>query len=200
MKCKIIGCQKDAAYKSDQVCQMHYFRFMRNGTYDTVRKRAYRYVNPAGYHAIYEPDHPLAQQGGYVYEHRFYLFNEKGYSIKECEMCGVTWSWGDICSSHVDHIDEDKSNNKPSNLRPLCNSCNTKRTKINYSKLKGCSSITFEGKTMTATEWSRDERVSVSGSTIKRRLASGMDIKKSLFMKSKTYKAKCKELESNGAD
>lgn len=36
MKCKIDGCNREAMYKADCVCQMHYFRFMRNGTYDLL--------------------------------------------------------------------------------------------------------------------------------------------------------------------
>lgn len=195
MKCKIEGCEKSAVYKSDQVCQMHYFRFMRNGTYDTVRKRAYRYINPAGYHSIYEPEHCLAQKNGYVYEHRFNLFNEKGRSISKCELCNSPWSWDDIYNSHVDHIDEDKSNNKPINLRPLCNSCNTKRTKVDYSKLNGFTSISLNGKTMTATEWSRQPGVEVTRSTIVSRISKGWSVEDAIFTKSKTLKAKCKELQ-----
>lgn len=195
MKCKIDGCDREVMYKADQVCQMHYFRFMRNGTYETVKKRCYRRVNPAGYHLIYEPEHTLAQSGGYVYEHRFSLFNERSHSIDKCEICGVDWAWSDIYSSHVDHIDEDKSNNKPGNLRPLCNSCNTSRSKRDYSKNDGFTIITFDGQSMTAHEWSRDKRVSVSGSTIKRRLANGQSVDSALFDKSRTYKAKCKEIE-----
>lgn len=195
MKCKVDGCNREATYKEQQVCQMHYFRYMRNGTYGLVRKRNYRYINPAGYHAIYEPDHPLAQAGGYVYEHRFVLFNDKGYSINKCEMCGAEWSWDDIYNSHVDHIDEDRSNNKLSNLRPLCNSCNTRRTKINYSDYDGKSSITFNGETKTATEWSRESFVNVSHATIRRRLSQGWSVEDALKTPSRTYKAKCKELE-----
>ena len=37
MKCKIDGCTQNARYKKDQVCQKHYFRFMRYGTYELKR-------------------------------------------------------------------------------------------------------------------------------------------------------------------
>ena len=85
MKCKVDGCERNADYQSQQVCQKHYFRFMRNGHYDlkTVdernpynRSRKYRTQNPAGYQKIYEPNHPLAQKGGDVYEHRFVEFDQ----------------------------------------------------------------------------------------------------------------------------
>ena len=71
MKCKIDGCTQNARYKKDQVCQKHYFRFMRYGTYELTSVRKYRIENPAGYQKIYEPSHFLAGKDGYVYEHRF---------------------------------------------------------------------------------------------------------------------------------
>lgn len=32
MKCCVDGCDRDARYKEKQLCQMHYFRVMRNST------------------------------------------------------------------------------------------------------------------------------------------------------------------------
>jgi len=75
MKCKIKGCVKESVYKKDQVCQKHYFRHMRTGTYELVPSRKYRIENPAGYQKIFEPSHELADSIGYVYEHRFVYFN-----------------------------------------------------------------------------------------------------------------------------
>jgi len=122
--CKVNGCDNDSAYVKDDVCQMHYFRFMRNGTYDTVRKRNYRYTNPKGYQAIYEPDHILSQKNGYVYEHRFVMYSVFGDNLPDCALCGKECNW-DLYTTHIDHIDEDVTNNKPDNLRSLCNACNT---------------------------------------------------------------------------
>jgi hypothetical protein len=103
---------------------------MRNGTYDIVNVKSYRLENPKGYQMIYEPNHYLAQKAkGYVYEHRFVLFNKVGTSISECEICKKDWCWDDVYNSHVDHIDEDVKNNNINNLRPLCNSCNVSRAR-----------------------------------------------------------------------
>jgi len=126
--CKVTGCDRISMYKAKDVCQKHYFRFMRNGTYDIVNTKSYRLENPKGYQMIYEPSHQLAQKAkGYVYEHRFVLFNDSGESISKCEICKSHWCWYDVYNSHVDHIDKNVKNNNVNNLRPLCNSCNVSR-------------------------------------------------------------------------
>lgn len=186
MSCSVEGCQNQILNKKHQLCQKHYFRLWRNGTTDLKAKgMQYRYTHTSGYQLIYEPDHPLAQSNGYVYEHRFVLFNERGHDIDQCEECGKPWGWDDTYNSHVDHIDTDKSNNKPSNLRPLCNSCNVKRCTKPKHQHKGRSGITYNGKTMTAEEWSREPDIAVSGRVIRNRIKSGWDIKKALTTKSR---------------
>lgn len=145
-------------------------------------------MNPAGYHLIFEPSHPLAQRGGYVYEHRFVLFNAVGRSINACEKCGKEWSWDDIYCSHVDHINDDKSDNRVENLRPLCNACNTRRAAPEQHTIVGRHAITCDGKTMTAAEWAREPGVLVCGRTIIVRIASGMNAYDALFSKKKTHK------------
>ena len=125
MQCKIDGCGRDATYLKAQVCQKHYFRFMRYGTYELTKAglRKYRLTNPAGYQKLYEPTHILANKDGYVYEHRFVYFNS-GKQINKCEMCGCDINWGDC---HIDHIDNDVTNNNINNLRAVCRGCNVFR-------------------------------------------------------------------------
>ena len=91
-------------------------------------------------------------------------------------------------STYVDHIDENKLNNNLSNLRVLCNSCNVTRPKKNYFKGGKYEGIEFNGETKTAEEWSRSDGVFVRGSTIKRRLKSGLSVYGSLFMDKITHK------------
>jgi 5-methylcytosine-specific restriction endonuclease McrA len=190
MKCKVEGCSKDAQYKEKQLCQMHYFRIMRNGTTDTLPKsRKYRLQNPAGYQKIFEPNHPTVNSDGYAYEHRFVVYEEYGENLPNCAICGKVTDW-ETC--HIDHIDRDVTNNKLDNLRPLCRGCNTFRDYPDQHTLNGHHAVTCNGKTMTPTEWARQPGVNVSHSTIVHRLAKGMSAQDAIFSEKKTHNGKGK--------
>jgi len=180
MTCKIDGCTKVVKYKKDGLCQTHYSRFWRYGTYELTRKARYRISNPAGYQFLHEPDHILADDRGYVAEHRFVLFGKFEYSLCQCELCGRPWGWHSGSGSHVDHIDEDITNNSPCNLRPLCSGCNTRRSRKpehEYDHVKG---IEYKGVTMSAGDWAKQDFVPVKYHTIRNRLRAGWDIEKAL--------------------
>jgi len=183
MNCKIKDCGRDATYKKDQVCQKHYFRFMRYGTYDLKRKARYRISNPAGYQFVHETSHELVDSRGYVAEHRFVLFNNLGHSITECEKCKRSWCWGGGKSCHVDHIDSDITNNHISNLRPLCNSCNTRRGRKPEHEYDNCLSVEYNGEVKSIKEWSKEDFVPVEHYTIRRRLNNGWSVHDALNKK-----------------
>lgn len=187
MDCKINGCDRAATYKKAQVCQMHYFRFMRTGKYDK-RNPKYRIVNPAGYHFLYEPLHDMADNRGYVSVHRFVLFNEFGHSLMECSLCKKPWLWHGGRGSHVDHVDEDITNNHISNLRPLCNSCNTRRGRKQEHEYDHVRAIEYKGKTMTASQWAKEDFVPVAHYTIRNRLRACWSIEKALTKPSQKSK------------
>lgn len=202
MKCKIDGCERDAVYVKKQLCQMHYFRFMRNGHYELIsdtgekrkispRNRIHRRTNTNGYQLINSPGHPLAQKNGYVYEHRLVIYNKYGDNLPNCEFCGKPCSW-EPYKTHIDHIDEDVSNNNESNLRVLCNSCNVGRSKgkTPEREKKGRVLLTHEGETKTASEWSRDSRISVLRHVILQRKRRGLSDYDCLFMAKKTHNKK----------
>lgn len=185
--CKIDKCERPSMYVKDDVCQMHYFRFMRNGTYDKVQKKAtYRIENPAGYQLLLIPDHPLAQSNGRVYEHRKVAYEKYGETLPDCELCGKSCNW-EVYTTHIDHIDRNVRNNNPSNLRPLCNACNSRRDYEAY-KVKTSIPVYFNGQIKTAEEWSRMEFCSVKGVTIRRRIESGWDVGKAIKTPSRTIK------------
>lgn len=177
MKCHVDGCDREAAYKAQRVCQMHYFRYRRNGIYGLKaekrhgkgRFRAPKYTNQEGYVLVDVPGHPLSDGRGYVYEHRHTYYEKISSSPSECAMCRRSISWESL---HIDHIDCDKSNNDPENLRAVCRPCNVFRGHSPVSM--GKHLFTVGGRTMTASAWARDPGVMVSPSTIVRRRQGGM--------------------------
>lgn len=180
MKCKVAGCEKEATYVQQCVCQKHYFRMMRYGTYDLTKsgKRKERSQNDRGYQMLHQPDHPLAMANGSVYEHRAVIYAKYGDNLPDCELCGKKLNWR---IAHIDHIDEVVTNNIESNLRPLCGACNTNRSKKPAHNRKDAVAITYLGETKTANEWARDPRVKVSNATIMRRKKLGMTDFECLF-------------------
>jgi hypothetical protein len=183
MKCKIEGCDRAADYKADQVCQKHYFRMIRYGTYELTRSRKYRISNPAGYQKIYEPLHPLANSDGYVYEHRKVYFDQVSSVVSGCDMCSDPQNWE---SCHIDHIDDDVTNNGKENLRVTCRACNVFRAHTADSM--GKVHLTVNGVTMSAHAWARQEGVRVAGNTIRRRKMSGMSDYESVYGEKITHR------------
>mgnify|MGYP003651492185 CR=1 FL=1 len=183
--CKVEGCERISMYKADDVCQKHYFRYMRNGTYSKVKKRAEQLAHSNGYILTHDPDHPLAQESGYIYEHRKVAYEKYGVSLPDCELCDVACDW-ELYTTHIDHKDKDKSNNSPENLRPLCNSCNIGRTIKSYDS-DNYYLLTHNGETKTATAWARSDGVDVSRGTIVNRKRKGMTDYDCLFLAKKTH-------------
>jgi len=190
MQCIIDGCEKKIAYKNDKICQMHYFRRMRTGSFELkVKARAQSRVTPNGYRVVYNPNHPLARNDGCVFEHRIVAYEKYGDNTPPCELCGKATSWKPYYS-HIDHIDSDRLNNCSSNLRMLCNSCNTNRDRPASHLSVACFSVTYWGETKTPEEWGRDDRISISGNTIRNRLKRGLSVEEAFFMKKITHKNK----------
>ena len=187
MKCCAEGCDREARYKQAQLCQKHYFRYRRNGHLDIARKPARPfYQNDKGYRFLYAPDHPLCPKGGwYVPEHRVVLYAAIGPGDMACELCGTHLTWS-IC--HVDHIDENTSNNNRANLRPLCMQCNVGRNrKPTHEVRPDVMILTFDGESKTVLAWSKDARVNLSASAIKRRKRAGASDYEALFAPKMTH-------------
>lgn len=180
--CVVEGCERQIMYKADQLCQMHYFRRMRNGSFELKRQRFVgdKVTHHSGYILVYDPEHPLSQKGGYVFEHRAVMYERHGDELPPCDFCGAESNWASR-STHIDHIDEDKSNNAPGNLRVLCNGCNVGRSERDFSKMKGAVMISCRGKVMTPTQWAREEGVVVCGATIRKRFAEGWSAEEAIF-------------------
>lgn len=188
MQCKIEDCDKPVRYKNLCLCQKHYFRVWRYGRTENKKAKPF-YDDARGYRFVYAPDHPLkVGRLNYIAEHRLVLFEKIGQAPMQCELCGVQLQW-ETC--HVDHIDENKSNNAPDNLRSTCRTCNTRRNmKPAHLRMPNVSAITFDGETKTATEWSKDSRVKLSHGQILRRKKAGASDFDALFAPKITHKDK----------
>ena len=191
--CCIDDCNKPIKFKKDQLCQMHYFRRMRNGHFGLkqrkpsgVKNTNYRYVRSDGYVLIRRENCPISMKSGFIFEHRFVMYEIHGDNLPDCQLCGNPSDWFSR-KTHIDHIDEIRSNNSPENLRVLCNSCNVTRTKKAYHSQHNCTSITIGDLTLTANEWSRQPGVSVSGSAIKDRLRRGFSDYEAVYSYKKTH-------------
>lgn len=135
---------------------------------------------------IFKPAHPLAMKNGYVYEHRIVVYDKYGADLPKCEFCDNELTWENC---HIDHINNDITDNQLQNLRPICRACNVmrKHTKIPRHTHKGCHAITYKEITMTPTEWARQPNVTVSRRSILNRINKGWSVEEALFTPSKTH-------------
>jgi hypothetical protein len=163
MLCKVDNCDTDARYKEAQLCQKHYFRQRRNGTFNNKPTKD-RYLSSNGYYTVKRLGHPLSDSLGRVREHRYVYFEKNSKNPTLCEICEKDICWDTL---HIDHTDNDKQNNSPENLRALCRSCNVNRDRPLTS---GCKHVfTIDGLSMSAHAWARRGDVKVSGHHIIKR-------------------------------
>jgi hypothetical protein len=123
--CPTEGCNNVADRVTANLCDACYCRVRRNGT--TIkqdRTAKYRYKTGAGYIKLLEPNHPLADSGGYVYEHRSVAHEKYGEGMQECHWCATSLEWSSVV---IDHLNDSKEDNSPNNLVTSCNACNRLR-------------------------------------------------------------------------
>lgn len=190
MQCVIENCRRTVRYKDRGICQMHYFRFMRNGSYDLKterrpspkRPRKDRYVDPKGYVVVWAEGHPLANKRGLVRENRRVYHDEVDSSPTSCLLCSEPINWKTL---HIDHIDNNTGNNDKHNLRALCRSCNVFRG--HTAESMGKHILEVDGVRMDAMAWARCAGVELSGHTILCRFKGGMSAKDAIFSPRKTH-------------
>lgn len=166
-KCSTLGCENKANRKGAGLCEGCYMRMRRKGTTDYKPLPPYKMNHSAGYVLLREPNHPLADSTGLVYEHRFVFYSINGAGPFKCHWCGVNIDWN--CMD-IDHLDDNKSNNDIGNLVASCHKCNTKRGtwKMVRARRAEWSQITYKGITKTGSEWARE--LGLSHSAFMRRM------------------------------
>lgn len=123
LRCEVDGCPNFRTTRRAKYCETHWYRLRRTGTTDDrVLKLLYNTSN--GYMRRRAPDHPLANSGGTVLEHRYVYFNAHGEGPFECHWCGTEVTWATV---HIDHLDDNKKHNAEDNLVASCELCNTRR-------------------------------------------------------------------------
>jgi hypothetical protein len=123
--CDVAGCTKRATRISSGLCETHYYRLRRTGSVIKPQsKYRYQYKGRYGYITLRLPNHPLANQRGNVDEHRKILYDSLGAGPHTCYWCGVMIDWN---TAVVDHLNDQKADNKVENLALSCNECNRAR-------------------------------------------------------------------------
>jgi hypothetical protein len=125
-QCKVDCCEQLACRVSHQLCEKHYGR-MRRGVSMADQPVLGRYRTGAGYIKILDRDHPLADMNGHLAEHRQVMHAAHDGVCPSCYWCGQPLQWK---AAVVDHLNEVKDDNEPSNLVVSCNGCNRARGQI----------------------------------------------------------------------
>lgn len=103
------------------------------------------YLHTSGYVMYVGYDHPACAPGGITRHHRIVLWDKVDGQNVPCAECGGILRW-DLPSINpdslcVDHINEDKSDNRPENLDPIHSVCNVKRANRNAAKRKAAEEV-----------------------------------------------------------
>jgi hypothetical protein len=132
--CEVPDCNRPRYAR--EVCVMHYCRLRATGQVGEaapkIAARGAGHITAHGYRTVQRRDHPLglARAQHRIEEHRIVLFDAIGSGPHRCHWCGRDLDWFGIPGDSmlvVDHLNDDRLNNDPSNLVPSCLGCNTSR-------------------------------------------------------------------------
>jgi hypothetical protein len=177
--CTVDQCGNETRSLNSKYCEKHYYRIRRNGSVD-LKPFNIRIKHSGGYDLVYSPNHPLRQGhvGNYEYEHRVVYYNNHGVGPFACHWCGDAVSWQTL---HVDHLNDNKKDNRIENLVASCAICNQHRGvgKMTSSmrSLYGVW-LEFQGKRRMLTDWAK--HVGISRSSLQWRIKSGWTIERAL--------------------
>ena len=124
--CSVDGCTNKANRTKYGLCETHYYRIRRTGSTDD-KIFSGRYKTSAGYIKVLMPGHDLSNKDGHVYEHRMVAYNKENGVCPSCHWCGDVIEWKNAV---IDHLNENKEDNREDNLAVTCNTCNRARGSI----------------------------------------------------------------------
>lgn len=177
LSCSVEGCETRRRSASSPYCEKHYYRLRRRGTMALAGASPLR-QHSDGYLLVYAPDHPLCTRGQkHVYEHRKVFYDAHGQGPFECHVCGSPQGWATM---HVDHLNDDPSDNRVENLSPACPTCNQwrGRPKLDAVLRQRARKIEFAGERLTVPEWA--SRLGISAVSLNWRLSSGWALARAL--------------------
>lgn len=176
--CCVEGCDKPVRTLNTPYCDKHYMRVYRHGSTERQNKAAERKMHSGGYVLVPANGHPLATgRHTSIYEHRKVYYDNHGEGPFNCHHCGVEVTWDTL---HIDHLDDNKTNNVIGNLVPSCPVCNQQRGHHKQAQKMRAAGVllTAFGRTMCVSEWARE--LGVSHNSINARLKSGWSVERAV--------------------
>jgi len=131
--CQVEDCGK-ARYQGRRYCVTHTMRWHKYRSLDKRPRQGRVFADGQGY--LVEPTtDPILEwsSGRSTRQHRRVLLAKLGPGAHPCHWCGRAVTWDQSYPSApdgltVDHLDENKANNDPTNLVPSCGRCNLRRS------------------------------------------------------------------------
>lgn len=127
VSCSAPDCKNKATRVGSGLCENCYYRKRRTGSTDRPQIKG-RYLTGSGYVKLLVPTHPLSDTKGLVSEHRKVMHDHTGGGDVPCHWCEDILSWSVHYRSPnavvIDHLNENKSDNRLSNLVCSCTRCN----------------------------------------------------------------------------
>jgi hypothetical protein len=124
--CSVHKCERAATRDKWTICETHYYRIRRSKN-PSVKIRPPRIdtYHTQGYVLKFVgKGERFAHKNGYAFEHRLNAFEKYGEGPHDCFWCGKILDWDKIV---IDHVNEQKADNRHENLLVSCSPCNRAR-------------------------------------------------------------------------